>query len=94
MDEILQYALDYSEDWKRRDGELASKKADSEHFKDDELIAFIADFIGGASIANVINLSEKVQRDLLKNLLDLGSSVKQMSRLTGISIGRIDALLA
>ena len=94
VDEILQYALDYSAERKRRDLELVSKTADNELFKDNDLIAFITDFVGGASITNIINLGEKVQRDLLKNLLELGPNVKQMSRLTGISIGRIEALLA
>ena len=94
VDEILQYALDYSEAKKLENYETASKDANNECFTDDEVAAFVKNSIGGASITNIINLGEKVQLNLLKGLLELGSSVRQMSRVTGISLGRIDALLA
>ena len=93
-DEILQYALDYSQAKKLENYETASKDASNECFTDDEVAAFVKNSIGGASITNIINLGEKVQLNLLKGLLELGSSVCQMSRVTGISLGRIDALLA
>ena len=93
VDEILQYALDYSEAKKQENCEGGAENACMEHFSDDELATFIKDLIDGASITNVVNLAEKTQRDILKNLLDLGSNAGQMSRVTGIALGRIDALL-
>ena len=93
-DEILQYALDYSEEKKRENCDIAEKDECKVHFKDDDLITYLRKFIGGLSITNIVNMGDKVQREILEGLLELGSSAEQMSRITGIALGRIVALLA
>ena len=93
-DEILQYALEYSEGKKRVNCESDAKDESKTYFVDDDLIAYLRKFIGEVNIANIINMGDKIQRQILESLLDLGSSVKQMSRVTGIALGRIVALLA
>ena len=93
-DEILEYALVYSEDKKRENCESAENDDSEPHFKDEDIIAYLKKFTGDVSITDIINMGEKVQRQILENLFDLGSCFTQMQRVTGIALGRIVALLS
>ena len=95
-DEILQFALDYSDEKKRENCEDNDDADDDKnvYFEDDDLIPYLRKFIGELSITSIINMGDGVQREILGSLLELGSSLKQMSRLTGIALGRIVALMA
>ena len=92
-DEILLYALDYSEAKLAENPASALEVFPKIRVCDMDLIEFIKDFFKGRSVAHVVAESEEEQRDLLENMLDLGSNVNQMSRVTGINRGRIVALL-
>ena len=93
-DEILAYALDYSEAKAKENCEFRLEIVPKARVGDVDLIEFIKDFLGAKSVANVANETEETQRSLLENLLDLGSNIGQMSRVTSISRGRIVSLLA
>ena len=93
-DEILEYALVYSEEKKRVNCESAENDDGKVYFEDNDLIPYLKKFIGDVSITDIINMGDKVQRQILESMLDLGSNAKQMERITGIALGRIDTLLA
>ena len=93
-DDILNYALVYSEEKKRANCESAEDDDGKAYFEDNDLIAYLKKFIGDVSITDIINMGDKVQRQILESMLDLGSNAKQMERITGIALGRIDAILA
>ena len=93
-DEILQYALDYSEAKNEENCTSELEVFPRTPVGDVDVIAYVKEFIGGLSVANVVNVDAGEQRNLLEDLLDLGSNIGQMSRLTGISRGRICSLLA
>ena len=94
VDEILQNALDYSEGKLAENGFFDLDVFPRLRVCDADLIEYAREFLGGKSATNAVREDEEVQKSLLRDLLDLGSNVNQMSRVTAISRVRICALLA
>ena len=92
-DEIHQYALDYSEAKSEEMSACVCEIVPRTRIGDVDVIEFVKDFVGTANFTEALNKDAELLKNLLENLLDLGSNVNQMSRVTGICYGRIRNLL-